>query len=176
MRIQLQREAMGWDSGGTIKTPKRLNIANIDKLVGIVTSPSATGWICVKATEYPETYDMLFNYVGGDITMDVRVLKEAQGWNVRGINYIVEIRQLVKDTNTTNSYYHSKPTAYGIDETILKQPKTFSNWLDSKLTQKKIETDKELWNEKPWYEKLILNIKDFLPKNVNPKMAPKDIS
>ena len=158
----LQRDAMAWDSG-QVKSQKYLNIANIDKLVGAVTGPVSSGWVCAKAAEYPQTYDMLFNSMDiNNITMDVRVLKEAQGWNVRGINYIVEIRQLVKSPNTTNAYYHSKPTAYGIDETILKQPKTFANWLDNKLTAKRIAVADELWKQTPWYDKIKSKVKSYI--------------
>ena len=157
----LQRDAM-YD-GGAVKSQKYLNIANIDKLVGAVTGPVSSGWVCTKATEYPQTYDMLFHSMDiKNITMDVRVLKEAQGWNVRGINYIVEIRQLLKDTKTTNSCYHSKPTAYGIDETILKQPKTFANWLDNKLTAKRIEVAEKLWKQTPWYNKIKSKFKTYI--------------
>ena len=175
MRIQLQRDMMAWDSGGSTKQPKKLTIANIDKLVGMTTGLiQPSGWVCNKVTEYPETYDILFNYIPGGATMDVRIIRNGQYRSSNNAeNYIIEIRQLIKDPNGTHSYYHSKPSAYGIDDAIFGHPHRLTQWLHGKLTEKKLETEALIWKNKPWYEKLWENLKDFIPKNVNPKMAPK---
>lgn len=178
MRIQLQRDMMYWDSGGSTPTkpPKKLTIANIDKLIGIVTSSSYIWWECVNAYEHPEDYDMIFNQVGGNTSMQVRILRNGQYSDYGNCNYIVEIRQYLKRPNGTHTYSMSTPAAYGITDSQFGNPKTFSNWLDSKLTQKKLDVDARIWNEKPWYEKLWISIKDFLPKNVNPKSGTKRIT
>lgn len=177
MRIQLQRDMYcGWDSGGstTTKPPKKLTIANIDKLVGMTTGIISNGWVCNKATEYPDNYDMLFNFIPGGSTMDVKIIRNGQYRSGNGSdNYIIEIRQLIKDPNSPHAYYQSKPSAYGIDDSILGHPHRLTQWLHGKLIEKKLETEALIWKNKPWYEKLLISIKDFLPKNVNPKMAPK---
>ena len=174
MRIQLQRDMYaGWDSGGSTKPPKKLTIANIDKLVGMTTGIISNGWVCNKATEYQDIYDMLFNFIPGGSTMDVRIIRNGQYRSSSSDNYIIEIRQLIKDPNNPSAYYHSKPSAYGIDDSILGHPHRLTQWLHGKLIEKKLETEALIWKNKHWYEKLWIGIRDFLPKNPIPKIEPK---
>ena len=160
----LQRDMYaGWDSGGS-KPQKMLKIANIDKLVGAVTGPVSTGWVCVNVKEYEHSYDMTFNslHPNSKITMFVKVGRQKQNWNVRGTEYIVEIRQFIAGEKGSNSYSHSTPTAYGIGEHLLLRPKTFTSWLDNRLTAKRIDVEKELWKQLPWYQKFNQKVKEYI--------------
>lgn len=159
----LQRDMMAWDSGAYTPPQKILKIANINKLVGAITGPISSGWVCVKVAEYEHSYDLTFNSLNPNsaITMFVKVVREKQNWNVRGTEYILEIRQCIKQEKGS-AYYHSTPTAYGISDGILLKPNTFTNWLDNRLTAKRIEVETQLWKELPWYQKFKSKVKSYI--------------
>ena len=155
----LQRDAMAWDSSHS--TPKKnLSIQNIGKLIGQFTNYAPNGWVCMDVFDKQFTYELVFTSTDNtkpSMRIKVIIIKEAQYKN----DYLIEIRVLTRDTHGM-AWIPSPPHTYGANEGVFGHPKTFMNWIDGKLRQRRIEFDELLWKQTPWYNKFKTKVKSFI--------------
>ena len=149
------------------RKPKPLNIQNIDKLLGTLTSRIFdNGYVCAGVSDEGSYYFLIYDGVSnkGSKRMEVIIQKEPrmsldENQEVH-YSYLVEIRKCIPGGMVIGRT-HSSPAVYPASAGIFSDPKVFSNWIDGKLRKRESDFQSELWNSKPWYEKTFIKVKDF---------------
>ena len=163
MRIQftpqLQRDMYhGWDSSSSTIPAQKLNIKNVDKLIGLKTGISETHWMCIWADDKGDSYEFLFKHNTRDISIEVNIFKNKQVWNDK---IYVKLIQRMPKTNTPTKMV-SPVTSIEAHEFNFLTPKSFLGWVDRQLDNKLIETENYIWKQTPLYKKVAIKFKDFI--------------
>jgi len=158
MRIQftpqLQRDMYhGWDSSSSTIPAQKLNIKNVDKLIGLKTGISETHWMCIWAHDNGDSYEFLFKHNSKDISIEVNIFKTKQVWNDK--IYVKLIQRISQKTSGLTSSVEAS-------ESIFLTSKAFLGWIDRQLDNKLIETENYIWKQTPLYKKVAIKFKDFI--------------
>jgi hypothetical protein len=158
MRIQftpqLQRDMYhGWDSSSSAIPAQKLNIKNVDKLIGLKTGISETHWMCIWADDKGDSYQFLFKHNTKDISIEVNIFKTKQVWNDK--IYVKLIQNISHKTLPLISSVEAH-------EFNFLTSKAFLGWVDRQLDNKLIETENYIWKQTPFHKKVAIKFKDFI--------------